>query len=146
MVLCDGEWINRNEAGGCVVSMDFTGVKAITIPEGAVKKITNQAGHVLWEKPSVSEDVKVTIKGYGDPDYCYVKLGGVMYTDPATISVPSGTTLEAYSTGVYRGTITLDGTHVSSGKPATHTMAVDSALTVNLVFDSTLFSGIEITH
>lgn len=126
--------------------MDFTGVKAITIPEGAVKKITNQAGQVLWKKPSVSADVKVTIKGYGDPDYCYVKLGGVMYTDPATISVPSGTTLEAYSTGVYRGTITLDGTQVSSGKPATHTMAVDSALTVNLVFDSTMFSGIEITH
>lgn len=128
------------------MSMDFTGVKAITIPEGAVKKITNQAGQVLWKKPSVSADVKVTIKGYGDPDYCYVKLGGVMYTDPATISVPSGTTLEAYSTGVYRGTITLDGTQVSSGKPATHTMAVDSALTVNLVFDSTMFSGIEITH
>lgn len=146
MVLYDGEWVSRNEAGGCVVSMDFTGVKAITIPEGAVKKITNQAGQVLWEKPSVSADVMVTIKGYGDPNYCYVKLGGVMYTDPATISVPSGTTLEAYSTGVYRGTITLDGTQVSSGKPATHTMAVDSALTVDLVFDSTLFSGIEITH
>lgn len=128
------------------MSMDFTGVKAITIPEGAVKKITNQAGQVLWEKPSVSADVTVTIKGSGDPDYCYVKLGGVMYTDSATISVPSGTTLEAYSTGIYRGTITLDGTQVSSGKPATHTMAVDSALTVNLVFDSTLFSGIEITH
>ena len=126
--------------------MDFTGVKAITIPEGAVKKITNQAGQVLWEKPSVSADVTVTIKGYGDPDYCYVKLGGVMYTDPATISAPSGTTLEAYSTGIYRGTITLDGTQVSYGKPATHTMAVDSALTVDLVFDNTLFSGIEIAH
>lgn len=128
------------------MSMDFAGVKAITIPEGAVKKITNQTGQVLWKKPSVSADVTVTIKGYGDSDYCYVKLGGVMYTGPATISVPSGTTLEAYSTGIYRGTITLDGTTVSSGKPATHTMAVDSALAVNLVFDSTLFSGIEITH
>ena len=128
------------------MSMDFTGVKAITIPEGAVRKITNQAGQVLWEKPSVSADVTVIIKGYGHPNYCYVKLGGVMYFDPATISVPSGTTLEAYSTGVYRGTITLDGTQVSLGKPATHTMAVDSALTVNIVFDNTLFSGIEITH
>ena len=128
------------------MSMDFTGVKAITVPEGAVKKITNQTGQVLWEKPSVSADVTVTIKRYGDPDHCYVKLGGVMYTGPATISVPSGTTLEAYSTGVYRGTISLDGTQVSYGKPATHTMAVDSALTVDLVFDSTLFSGIEITH
>ena len=128
------------------MSMDFAGVKAITIPEGAVKKITNQAGQVLWEKPSVSADITVTIKGYGDPDDCYVKLGGVMYTGPATISVPSGTTLEAYSTGIYRGTITLDGTQVSYGKPATYTMSVDSALTVDIVFDGTLFSGIEIAH
>ena len=30
--------------------MDFTGVKAITVPEGSVRKITNQAGVVLWEK------------------------------------------------------------------------------------------------
>lgn len=128
------------------MSMDFTGVKAITIPEGAVKKITNQAGQVLWEKPSVSADVTVTIKGYGHPNYCYVKLGGVKYFDPATISVPSGTTLEAYSTGVDHGTITLDGTQVSYGKPATHTMSVDSALTVKIVFRTTRFSSVEITH
>jgi hypothetical protein len=31
--------------------IDFTGVKAITIPEGSVKKITRGAT-VLWEKPS----------------------------------------------------------------------------------------------
>lgn len=33
------------------MSIDFTGVKAITIPEGAVKKITRKSnGAVLWEK------------------------------------------------------------------------------------------------
>lgn len=36
------------------MSMDFTGVKAITIPEGSVRKITNQAGVVLWEKAGSS--------------------------------------------------------------------------------------------
>lgn len=36
------------------MSMDFTGVKAITIPEGTVRKITNQAGVVLWEKAGSS--------------------------------------------------------------------------------------------
>ena len=36
------------------MSMDFTGVKAITIQEGTVRKITNQAGVVLWEKAGSS--------------------------------------------------------------------------------------------
>ena len=32
------------------MSIDFTGVKAITVPEGAVKKITRKSdGVVLWE-------------------------------------------------------------------------------------------------
>lgn len=35
--------------------IDFTGVKAITIPEGNVKKITNENGVVLWEL-SIVED------------------------------------------------------------------------------------------
>lgn len=34
--------------------IDFTGVKAITIPEGSVKKIT-RGSTVLWEKPTVSQ-------------------------------------------------------------------------------------------
>ncbi len=32
--------------------MDFTGVTALSIPEGAVSKITNAAGDVIWEKPA----------------------------------------------------------------------------------------------
>lgn len=44
------------------------------------------------------------------------------------------------------GGVTLDGEAVSYGKPATHTMAMDSALMVELVFDNTLFSGVEIMH
>lgn len=34
------------------MSLDFTGVKAIMIPEGNVKKIVNGSGAVLWEKPT----------------------------------------------------------------------------------------------
>ena len=30
--------------------MDFSQVKAITIPEGSVKKITDSLGNVLWQK------------------------------------------------------------------------------------------------
>lgn len=40
--------------------LDFTGVKAITIPEGSVKKIT-QGTTLLWEKPS---EESVTILDY----------------------------------------------------------------------------------
>lgn len=35
--------------------IDFTGVKAITIPEGSVKKIT-RGSTVLWEKPIVDDN------------------------------------------------------------------------------------------
>ena len=38
------------------MAYDFTGVKAITIPEGSVKKITDSAGNVLWQKLIVIEN------------------------------------------------------------------------------------------
>lgn len=41
--------------------LDFTGVKAITIPEGSVAKITRKSdGVMLWEKP-------VAFKNYAEP-------------------------------------------------------------------------------
>ena len=39
------------------MSIDFTGVKTITIPEGNVKKIVNGSGTVLWEKPSEAPSI-----------------------------------------------------------------------------------------
>lgn len=54
------------------MSIDFTGVKAITIPEGAVKKITRKSdGVVLWEKQTdttlgdlaVGSIVKLNVNG-----------------------------------------------------------------------------------
>lgn len=38
------------------MAYDFTGVKAIIIPEGNVKKITDSAGNVLWQKVIVIEN------------------------------------------------------------------------------------------
>ena len=34
------------------MSIDFSQVKTITIPEGSVKKITDSAGNILWKKQS----------------------------------------------------------------------------------------------
>ena len=40
------------------MSINFTGVNSIAIPEGTVKKITRKSdGAVLWEKPVVEDDV-----------------------------------------------------------------------------------------
>lgn len=41
--------------------IDFTGVKAITIPEGNVKKITNENGVVLWEVSIVEDNTPPVI-------------------------------------------------------------------------------------
>lgn len=37
------------------MSLDFSKIKAITIPEGSVKKITDSQGNVLWEKPQQAQ-------------------------------------------------------------------------------------------
>lgn len=43
-----GRRIYGDENGGAEM-IDFSTVKGITIPEGAVKKITDSSGNVLWE-------------------------------------------------------------------------------------------------
>ncbi len=102
----------------------------------------------LWGRSSGTvepELVTVTIIGYGLTDLCYVTILGTKHVDPVTLEIPSGTELEAYSSGVYRGTILVDGQTVSAGKPASHTMAVDRALNVQFTADNTMYTGIEIT-
>lgn len=65
--------------------MNFASVKAISIPEGAVKKITDSSGKVLWQKAAA-----VTAKIYGvEWDYSQTsskltRLNGAAYfADPA---------------------------------------------------------------
>lgn len=58
--------------------IDFTGVSAISIPEGAVAKITNSVGETLWEK--VSADYREL---YQRVEYVYTagSTGGWFLTD-----------------------------------------------------------------
>lgn len=57
--------------------LDFTGIKAITIPEGSVKKITNTAGEILWEKVSTDfRDIYQRVEYITRP-----KSGGYFRTD-----------------------------------------------------------------
>lgn len=80
------------------MSIDFTGVTDITIPEGMVKKITRKAdGSMVWEKPST--DVKVyLISLYGYGTGCEkIIIEGTTYVDTDTetencvVTVPIGT-------------------------------------------------------
>ena len=105
----------------------------------------------LWGRRSAAAEpepelITVKITGYGDPDMCYVTVGGTKYTDRATLQIPAGTSLQAYSSGLWGGTVTVNGSSVSSGTPAKHTMTVDRAVTVKLIADSTMYTEIVITY
>lgn len=68
------------------MSIDFTGVTDITIPEGKVKKITRKSdGSVVWEKP-VTETCAVTIYWYpyygGVPTITYHAANGQVSFEP----------------------------------------------------------------
>ena len=64
--------------------IDFTGVTAVTIPEGAVVRITDAAGTVLWEKPT-SGDLPT---GYTPREY--IEFTGKQAVD--TVVIPDSNT------------------------------------------------------
>lgn len=66
--------------------MDFSQVKAITIPEGAVKQITDGLGRVLWKVQSAPS---LTLSWHNDSDSTYFPEGRKI----TTTSNASGTTL-----------------------------------------------------
>lgn len=86
----------------------------------------------------------VVISGYGETDNCYMTILGTKYMDPVTLELPAGTALEAYSSGIYRGSITVDNKVVSVGKPASYTINVDRALKVQFTADTTMYTSIAI--
>ena len=57
------------------MSIDFSQVKKITIPEGSVKKITDHAGNILWKEKSAewhtiwegNDTITITKSGTNDP-------------------------------------------------------------------------------
>lgn len=68
--------------------IDFTGVTAITIPEGSVTKIT-RGTEVLWEKPSVEQEPivvfpKTTVSGQIIGAWSMIKEA-LTFTRPASV-------------------------------------------------------------
>ena len=71
--------------------IDFSGVKAITIPEGSVSKITrNSDGAILWEKISMVTVTVVSMPEMMGGCNVYVGGNGLNYAG-ASCTVPKGT-------------------------------------------------------
>lgn len=124
------------------MSIDFTGVTAVQIPEGNATKIVRKSdGAVLWEKPVSNTFTITSILGENAATYEYapenarVEVNGqILYCTEETAVVPAGTTLYAYACGWMRGaSIKLNGVVVASASgsdAAEYTMQVNSNLTV----------------
>lgn len=89
---------------------------------------------------------RIAITADGDPDYCYIAINGTKYYTVQYITVDSGTTIDLYASGLYSGsTITVDGSTVATGKPATHSIKATSGMVIELDAASTMRTYINVT-
>lgn len=88
---------------------------------------------------------ELALTNYGDADNCYIVINDVKYYEPQYVTVDFGTVVKLYSSGVYRGTIIVDGSTVSAGKPATYDLVVESNMIIDFEADSTMYTGITAT-
>lgn len=115
--------------------IDFTKVKSISIPEGGVRKITDSAGNVLWQKGSSVATITINVKAtpytnYGSYAFgqAQATIGDITYGiserkyTSYTVEVPVGTVIScvAYWDEVDDeeggGEIYLNGVVVASGR------------------------------
>lgn len=89
---------------------------------------------------------RIAITADGDSDYCYITINGTKYYTVQYITVDSGTTIDLYASGLYSGsTITVDGSTVATGKPATHSIKATSGMVIELDAASTMRTYINVT-
>ena len=79
------------------MSIDFTGVKSLSIPEGIVTQITRKTdGIILWEKPI--NGIKISLINNADADSeCYIRINEITYSSSQEIIVPIGTEIILYA-------------------------------------------------
>lgn len=87
------------------MSIDFSTLQGLTIPEGVVTQIADASGRVLWSaaKPMVTVTIDNTY-AYSEysPSWAYLMIDGTQYhvmTDNQTLEVPVGTVIECWITG-----------------------------------------------
>lgn len=118
------------------MSIDFSTLQGLTIPEGKVTKITDAVGQVLWEEKK-AEMVTVTVTTNGvswNSDYAKVTIDGQVYDGSTTheLTLPVGTIIHCKvdRTGT-SGSIILNGTNLGSA-PLSYDYEVISDCTIQI--------------
>lgn len=111
--------------------MDFSNVKAITIPEGVVKKITNADGIVLWEIPNVVDTTPPTITAVVNGEI-YTTNRQVYVRDENLASVTINGTSQSFSGTEYYKKFATDGVYTIIAKDS-----YDNTTTVKFTLDKT---------
>ena len=140
------------------MSIDFSTLKGLTIPEGVVTKITDSVDRVLW---SVAKMAKVTVTSYwygmdgntaritvnssspfapdtSNPDYKVTTWTAQPSDQPnCTFEIPAGSTIECYVTrdkGNAESCIKVNGTDVLTGE-GTYIYTVTGDVTIDVSED-----------
>lgn len=128
--------------------MDFTGVKAVTIPEGSVKKITVNSS-LVWEKPEDTQCTMILTDNSGQfgtiisGSYASITLGSVSIKNTGTYTAQKGDvlTIAALKTG-NRSAVIVNGTTVVSQTSSKFTYSYTLAGNIAFVFDMRTISGL----
>lgn len=122
--------------------IDFSTLKGLTIPEGAVKQITDESGAVLWSANTTAK-VRITSECNGIMgDTAYIKIvsdtvifEAYAYDMPdCTIEVPIGATIEctvSRNKGNADSSISVNGTKVLTEGTYIYTVTRDVAVHVS---------------
>ena len=110
--------------------IDFSQVKAITIPEGAVKSIS-VGGVVIWQEQSAKVLTSITLSGQTtslnrDATFSFGGTVTAHYSDSSTADVTSSTTFSGYNMAL-GGSYTVTATYTEDGitVTATYTLTVN---------------------
>lgn len=108
------------------MSIDFSKVTALTIPEGNVRQITDSSGRVLWSAgkvvsltnllPALSASSYTLSEGYGE--------FSTMHTKYASASAKLTGTADTYEVFLYSPAITVDPTHIYYARAEVYMEAV----------------------
>lgn len=127
------------------MSINFSTLKGLTIPEGNVTKITDASGRVLWSavKPATIFLAYKRNGGGSFRNYANVTIDGISYpldeNDLTTtvLTVPIGTVITCRS-----GNTTLNGTTVASGYiEYIYTVVGDATIEANVTFSYNPMTG-----
>ena len=103
------------------MSIDFSKVKALTIPEGNVTQITDASGRVLWKAAPAEATVTIQLSGaFITPQiHLWLEINGTTYQEiytPTEITVPIGTVIKCCFQSAYTvNKIYLNDTVIAEG-------------------------------